>query len=162
MTAQTSRAVIAQVLADSELDWTSTDPDTFSVTLPGTAKLRTECALLVGPHAVQIAAFVARHPESDPDRVHRWLLERNLSLLLVAFSLDRTGDIHLTGRLPHAAVNADSLDAVLGEVARVADDSFNTILELGYADAIRREWAWRLARGESTANLAAFEHLRPQ
>jgi hypothetical protein len=30
------------------------------------------------------------------------------------------------------------------------------MLEIGFADSIRREWAWRVSRGESLANLAAF------
>ena len=46
-------------------------------------------------------------------------------------------------------------------MAEVADDSFNVILDLGFAESIRREWAWRRSRGESTANLAAFRHLDP-
>ena len=50
------------------------------------------------------------------------------------------------------------LRAVLSE----ADGSFNTILELGFRSSIEKEWRWRLSRGESTANLAAFEHLRPE
>ena len=29
-------------------------------------------------------------------------------------------------------------------------------LELGFGSAIRREWAWRVKRGESLANLQAF------
>ena len=37
-----------------------------------------------------------------------------------------------------------------------ADESFNTILELGFASSIRKEWEWRNLRGESTANLEAF------
>jgi hypothetical protein len=47
----------------------------------------------------------------------------------------------------------------LGSVLEYADGSFNTILELGFASAIRREWEWRISRGESTANLEAFKHL---
>ena len=53
------------------------------------------------------------------------------------------------------------VDQLLGIVAETADSSFNTILELGFADSIRREWVWRRSRGESTANLAAFTHLDP-
>ncbi|HXR72204.1 MAG TPA: YbjN domain-containing protein, partial [Actinocrinis sp.] len=49
----------------------------------------------------------------------------------------------------------------LGSVLDAADSSFDSLLELGFAGSIRREWAWRLKRGESTANLAAFERLRP-
>jgi hypothetical protein len=40
-----------------------------------------------------------------------------------------------------------------------ADSSFNSLLELGFSNAIRREWAWRVSRGESLANLDAFQHL---
>ena len=59
------------------------------------------------------------------------------------------------------SVSGEEVDRLLGAVARTSDDSFNTILELGFADSIRREWAWRRSRGESTANLAAFSHLEP-
>jgi hypothetical protein len=43
----------------------------------------------------------------------------------------------------------------------VADSSFNSLLELGFASAIRSEWAWRRSRGEPTWNLEAFRHLAP-
>ena len=42
---------------------------------------------------------------------------------------------------------------------RAADDNFDTALELGFASSIRREWAWRVKRGESLANLNAFARL---
>jgi hypothetical protein len=32
-------------------------------------------------------------------------------------------------------------------------------MELGIPSAIHREWAWQVSRGESLANLKAFEHL---
>ena len=51
------------------------------------------------------------------------------------------------------------VDQLLGRVLDVADSSFNTLLELGFAASIRREWAWRVSRGESLANLQAFTHL---
>ena len=49
------------------------------------------------------------------------------------------------------------LDRLLGSVLTYADESFNTILELGFATSIRKEWAWRNLRGESTRNLEAFK-----
>ena len=45
----------------------------------------------------------------------------------------------------------DELDRLLGAVLTTADESFNTILELGFASSIRKEWEWRTLRGESTA-----------
>jgi len=56
-------------------------------------------------------------------------------------------------------VNADEIDRVLGQVLEADNNDFNTLLALGFASSIRKEWAWRLARGESLKNLKAFEHL---
>lgn len=152
--------VVQEALEGLGLPWGRTG-DTFTVTLPGEHKLATECALEVGAHSVQVRAFVARAPEQDADRVHRWLLERNLRLGGVAFCLDHLGDVYLVGRLPVAGLVAGSVDSLLGAVAGTADGSFDTVVAMGFADSIRREWAWRRARGESTRNLAAFSHLDP-
>jgi hypothetical protein len=159
---QDAIAAIRHALAGLDLPWSESRPGLFSVTLPGTRKLTTECALEVGQHGLSVRAFVARNPDENHGRVYRWLLERNLKLYVVAFSVDSLGDIYLTGRVAVGSVTADEVDRVLGAVADAADSSFNIILELGFADSIRREWVWRRSRGESTANLAAFTHLDPE
>jgi len=148
-------------LGELDLDWSEAAPGLFSVRLPGTRKLVTECALEVGQHAMQVRAFVARNPDENHAGVYRWLLERNLRLHGICFALDALGDIYLTGRLPVELVSRAAVDRLLGAVAEAADDSFNVILELGFAESIKKEWAWRRSRGESTANLAAFAHLDP-
>ena len=103
-----------------------------------------------------VHAFVCRKPDENHERVYRWLLERNLRMYAVAFGLDHHGDIYLDARLPLSSVTPDDLDRLLGSVLTYADESFNTILELGFATSIRKEWEWRLERGESTRNLDAF------
>src|SRR2546423_6067159 len=65
----------------------------------------------------------------------------------VAFAIDRAGDVYLTGRVGLHAVTPDELDRLLGAVLEYADDSFDTMLSIGYGEAIRREWAWRGKRG---------------
>lgn len=154
-------AEIRAALSDLDLDWSVNAAGVFLVRLPGTQKLVTECALEVGQHSLSLRAFVARKPDENQAGVYRWLLERNLKLYGVAFSLDALGDIYLTGRTAVSAVTRAEVDRVLGVVAATADASFNVILELGFATSIRAEWAWRRSRGESTANLAAFPHLDP-
>jgi hypothetical protein len=77
----------------------------------------------------------------------------------VAFAINELGDIYLVGRLPFGSITEKELDRVIGAVLQYSDSSFNPLLELGYSSAIRREWAWRVSRGESLANLKAFEHL---
>lgn len=163
MSGQRDRAIEAIRVAVDDLGLTCTESRSglFSVTLPGTRKLTTECALEVGRHGVSVRAFVARHPDENHVGVYRWLLERNLKLYGIAFSVDSLGDIYLTGKVALASVTVAEVDRLLGAVADSADTSFNTILELGFADSIRREWVWRRSRGESTANLAAFSHLDP-
>lgn len=160
MTDQTAVvALLRQELEALDLDWTEARPGLFVVTLPGTKKLSTTCSLAVGPHSVTVNAFVARRPDENHEEVYRWLLERNGRMYGVAFMVDRLGDIYLTGRVSLEALNAAELDRLLGSVLEYADGSFNPILERGFASSIRREHAWRVARGESTANLDAFRHL---
>jgi hypothetical protein len=147
---------VRQVLGDSDLEWQELKEGVFSVTLPGERKLQTPCRLDVGTHSFAVHAFVARHPDENHERVYRWLLERNLRLFGVAFAVDHLGDIYLDGRLPLSSVTPDEVDRLLGAVLTYADESFNTILELGFASSIRKEWEWRISRGESTRNLEAF------
>lgn len=151
--------VIEGVLKDAELEWESPEPGNFVVQLPGTRKLKTTVSLLVGRHSLSLNAFVIRHPDENEPAVHRWLLERNLKLYGVSYAVDRLGDVYVTARLPLASVTPDDLDRLLGQVLEAADGAFNTLLELGFASAIRKEYAWRVSRGESTRNLDAFTHL---
>jgi hypothetical protein len=154
--------IVRGTLEASELEWAEHRRGVFEVDLPGERRLKTTCRLEVGRHALAVHAFVARNPDENHEAVYRWLLERNLRLFGVAFAVDASGDIYLDGRLSLHAVTADELDRLLGAVLTYADESFNTILELGFATSIRREWGWRESRGEPTDNLEAFRHLRPE
>ncbi|MGI8900733.1 MAG: YbjN domain-containing protein [Nocardioides sp.] len=152
-------AVVRATLEDSELEWQEVATGVFTVVLPGEKKLQTPVRLDVGRHALGVHAFVVRAPDENHERVYRWLLERNLKLFGVSFAVDHLGDIYLDGRLPLSSVTPEEIDRLLGVVLSCADESFNTILELGFASSIRKEWAWRISRGESTKNLAAFRGL---
>jgi hypothetical protein len=152
---------LREALAASGLEHEEPAAGTFVVTLPGERKLKTTCSLVVGAHSLSVNAFVVRRPDENHEAVYRWMLERNTRMYAVAFALDRHGDIYLSGRLPLPSVTPDEVDRLLGAVLEAADSSFNTLLELGFASAIRKEWEWRLSRGEPTYNLAAFTHLAP-
>ncbi|MEU6540634.1 YbjN domain-containing protein [Streptomyces sp. NPDC047000] len=160
-----AREVVEHVLKDTaldddtELDWESPESGHYVVRLPGTRKLSTTVSLLVGRHTLSLNAFVIRHPDENEPGVHRWLLEHNLKLYGVSYAIDPLGDIYVAGKLPLAAVTPDGVDRLLGQVLEAADGAFDTLLELGFATAIRKEYAWRVARGESTRNLDAFTNL---
>lgn len=131
----------------------------FVVQLPGEAKLRTTVSLIVGEQALSVSAFVVRRPDENHEAFYRWLLGRNARLPGIAFALDPLGDVYLVGRMPLAAVADDTVDALLGAVLATCDSAFNDLLVLGFLSSMRKEWRWRVDRGESTRNLEAFRHL---
>ena len=149
--------LIRRTLIDAELQFEEPSPGTFVANLPGQKRLKTSCWLTVGAQGLAVEAFVMRRPDENADAVHRWLLAHNPKMFAVSWAIDDAGDVYLTGRLPLAAVTAEVVDRLLGAVLDYADSAFNTLLEIGFGSSIRREWAWRESRGESLANLAAFE-----
>ena len=151
-------ATVEKFLTDQQIDFEK-NGNAFLVTLPGEKKLQTHCALVIGDHSLSINAFVIRKPDENEAAVHHWCMSKNASMYGLAYAINELGDIYLVGRLPLDAVNAQELDRVFGSVLQYSDSAFNPLLELGFANAIRREWAWRLTRGESLANLEAFAHL---
>lgn len=150
---------VASALDAAGLTYDRKREGVYFVTLPGTKKLQTNCWLIVSEHSFAVEAFVCRRPDEAHEDVYRFLLRRNAKLYGVHYTIDAIGDIYLVGRLGHDAVTEAELDRLLGQVLEAADGDFNTLLELGFASSIRREWEWRTSRGESVANLQAFRHL---
>lgn len=148
--------VVRDVLVDHELEFEESPPGAFLVKLPGTHKLATMTWLVVGDHSLHIEAFFVRKPDENAEAFYRWLLERNARMFAVSFAIDNVGDVYLAGRLPLSAVDADTIDRVLGSVLTYADEWFDQALKLGFRTSIEREWDWRVKRGESLANLRAF------
>jgi hypothetical protein len=148
--------LIEATLIEDSLEYLRLTDTSFAVNLPGEARLRTACLLTVGEHSLSIEAFVVRRPDENHAQVYGWLLQRNPRMYAVTWSIDASGDIYLTGKLPLAAITADEIDRILGSVLEYSDGSFNYLLQLGFGSSIRREWAWREKNGESLANLAAF------
>ncbi|PXY32001.1 YbjN domain-containing protein [Prauserella muralis] len=152
-------ATIRSALDSAELTYDRKGDGVYFVTLPGVKKLQTNCWLIAREHSFAIEAFVCRRPDEAHEDVYRYLLRRNARLYGVHYTIDEAGDIYLVGRFGLDTVTEKELDTLLGQVLEAADGDFNTLLELGFAGSIRREWDWRVSRGESLANLQAFKHL---
>jgi putative sensory transduction regulator len=148
--------VVDDTLRAADLEYEQTSPGRFVVTLPGVNKLRTVVGLIVGEHGFRIEAFVCRQPDENREQLWAWLLQHNARMYGVSYSIDPVGDVYLTGRLGHSAITPEEIDRLLGAVLTYADEHFNTMLEIGFGTSIRREWAWRVKRGESLRNLEAF------
>lgn len=143
----------------SEIDFEEPTPGTFAAILPGEHRLKTTVSIVVGEYAASINAFVVRNPDENHAAVYRWLLERNRRIYGVGYAIDHLGDVYLVGKAPLPAITPEELDRLMGSILENSDGAFDHLLELGFETAIRREWKWRLSRGESTANLRAFQHL---
>lgn len=161
MTAEQEKATdeIRRFLDANEISYEEPVAGTFAAILPGEHRLKTTVSIVVGEHAVSINAFVVRNPDENHAVVYRWLLERNRRIYGVSYAIDHLGDVYLVGKTPLHAITAPELDRLMGSILENSDGAFDHLLELGFETAIRREWQWRLSRGESTANLAAFQHL---
>jgi Putative bacterial sensory transduction regulator len=158
--ASDAEATVRAYLEDAGIEWElGGRPGEFVVTLPGEKKLRTVASLLVGDKVTSVSAFVVRNPDENHEEFYRQLLRRNLRMPGLAYAIDGTGDVYVKGEVPTTAVDAAYLDQLLGVVLDAADTPFNELLVLGFLTSMRKEWAWRIARGESTRNLEAFRHL---
>lgn len=153
--------LLRESLAESNIQHEMLDDTTLLVTVPGEKKLYTNVIFKVSEKTLSINAFVIRKPDQNVEKVYDWLLRHNATNYLLSYATNELGDIYLVGRLPIALVTKEEIDRILGAIHEYCDSSFNILLELGFADAIRREWAWRVSRGESVANLQEFEHLKP-
>jgi hypothetical protein len=141
------------------VSYESPQPGSYLVTLPGQHKLKTMTWLIAGAHSLLVEAFFCRQPDENHAEFYRFLLEHNARMYGVHFALDPVGDVYLVGRLPLDAISADEVDRLLGCVLSYSDDNFDQALMIGFASAIRKEYAWRVKRGESLANLQAFGRI---
>jgi putative sensory transduction regulator len=155
-------AAIDAALAGLGLAAERPQPGSYLVRLEGERKLATMTWLIVGAYSLHVEAFFCRKPDEDHARFYRFLLERNGRMYGVHFAVDPAGDVYLVGRLPLGSVTADEIDRLLGCVLTYSDENFNSALAIGFASSIRKEWAWRVKRGESLANLSAFARFAEQ
>jgi hypothetical protein len=149
-------AAVEAALDELELSYERPRPGAYLVRLEGQHKLATMTWLVVGAHSLGVEAFFCRQPDENHAAFYRFLLERNGRMYGVHFALDQVGDVYLTGHLPLTAVGTADIDRLLGCVLSYSDENFDTALKIGFGSSIRREWAWRVKRGESLANLRAF------
>ena len=158
-----SPAAVAQTIAlyldTNEIENERPDDTTFVAVLPGEHRLKTNVSIVVGDHSVSINAFIVRNPDENHEAVYAWLLKRNRRMYGVSYAIDHLGDVYLVGKVALDSINDFELDRLLGTILENSDGAFDYLLEMGFRTAIRREWQWRLSRGESTRNLAAFTHL---
>jgi len=150
---------LGQILTELGVGYESPQPGAYLVRLDGQHKLATMTWLIAEAHSLHVEAFFCRQPDENHAEFYRYLLERGSRMFGVHFALDPVGDVYLVGRLPLSAITAEEVDRLLGCVLSYSDENFDQALMIGFASSIRREYDWRVKRGESLANLRAFARL---
>lgn len=157
--AGTLGGALGAILTGLGVGYESPQPGAYLVRLEGQHKLATMTWLIAQPHSLHVEAFFCRQPDENQAEFYRYLLERGSRMFGVHFALDPVGDVYLVGRLPLSAITAEEIDRLLGCVLSYSDENFDQALMIGFASSIRREYDWRVKRGESLANLRAFARL---
>lgn len=154
-----AESALGTVLDALGLGYECPESGAYLVRLEGEHKLATMTWLIVGQHSLQVEAFFCRQPDENHAEFYRFLLQRGSRMYGVHFTLDPAGDVYLVGRLPLAAISPEEIDRLLGCVLSYSDENFDRALMLGFASSIRKEYAWRVKRGESLANLRPFARV---
>jgi len=98
----------------------------------------------LGERTALVTSFLLRGPHGDCAALHRVLLRKNAATTRVRFALDGDDDVILVARLSTAALTAEELEAVLGEIMVVSESSFEPLVHLGYPGVFpplaRRPW----------------------
>ncbi len=151
---------LEEYLQSVDLEWElGSREGEYVVTLPGEKKLKTVVSLLIRPRTTSVSAFVIRNPDENHEEFYRTLLRKNLRLTGIAYAIDTDGDVYVRGELQTETVDEDRLDQLFGVILAAADHAFNELLALGFLSSMKKEWEWRVSRGEPTKNLEAFRHL---
>jgi hypothetical protein len=101
----------------------------------------------LGDRSLRVTSLFSGVPDEAHAEVYRILLQRNQRPSPVHFALDDEGDLILVGQLPLAAVDARSVDELLGAVLATCDETFNQVLRTGFASYLDAEQRWRARAG---------------
>ena len=128
--------VLLDALAELGAPFERVEAGAYVVHLHGRRRPSTLVWLVAGEQAVSVEAFVLHVIDTDPSRLHRHLLSRNLRLRGVHFGTDDVGDVFLTGSLPFGAVDVEGVDRLLGEVLQLLEDEQEALVALLYGDRL--------------------------
>lgn len=125
----TSIAAIDRGTSD---DTASGDPRWY-VRMRGEAKEFTTVWLTLGQRTLRYETYVMPAPEENAEMLYENLLRRNERLVGAHFSIGIEDAVFLRGELLVDDVDAEQLDRVLGTLFAAVEESFGTLIRIGFA-----------------------------
>jgi len=125
-------ARLALALDELGADAERVGPREWGVRLPSLARGAITAGIGCGERTVTLRAFFMRGPDRDHDAVYRRVLRKNLDLRDWRFAVDDSGDLYLAADLPIGEISADRLDGLLGQLVLCVDETFESVVRLGF------------------------------
>jgi len=140
-------STIESCLSERDVRYERVSESDWAVQLRGEKKLSITVLFALRERTLQVESFFIRRPAENHAELYRLLLRTNMRIYGVRFALDDLGDIYLVGRCPIEAVGEEELDRLLGAILSISDELFMPAIEIGFASYLKRDLAWRAARG---------------
>jgi len=97
------------------------------------AKEHTTVWLTLGQRTLRYEAYVMPAPVDNVAEVYEHALRRNTKLVGAHFAIGVEDALFLRGELPLVALSEPELDRVIGSIYAYVEQSFPTLIRLGYA-----------------------------
>jgi Putative bacterial sensory transduction regulator len=114
-------------------DATASGDPRWYVRMRGEEKEFTTVWLTLGQRTLRYETYVMPAPEEQAERLFDQLLRRNDRLVGVHFSIGVEDAVFLRGDLPLVALSEAELDRVVGTLYAVVEQTFRTLLRIGFA-----------------------------
>jgi hypothetical protein len=140
-----ARDTVESYLSAQGIPFERTD-DSWVLQLRGERKHAIPVLLRSGERTLSVRSFFMRRPIDDAGEFYRLLLGRNLRPSRLRFAADADGDVYLVGEIALEALDADTLDAVLGELLYTCDQMFDAAIAVGFGSYLEKDLTWRAAQ----------------
>ena len=104
----------------------------WGVRLPSAKRGAVSALLTARERTLAVRAFFLRGPDRDHASVHRRLLRKNLDTRDWRFAIDDDGDLYLLADTPLACLDLDGLDGLLGSLSTLVDETFESVVRMGF------------------------------
>jgi hypothetical protein len=115
------------------VDRSTDDAVRWYVRMRGEDKEFTTVWLTLGQRTLKYETYVMGAPEENEAQLYEHLLRRNDRLVGAHFSVGFEDAVYLRGEIAVSQVTLDELDRALGTLYATVEESFQTLLRIGFA-----------------------------
>jgi hypothetical protein len=125
-------ARIAALMAESGIEHERRSEREWVVRVPSTKRGSVAVGLSALERTLAMQAFFMRGPDHGHEAVYRRLLGKNMDMYAWRFAIDGVGDLFLVAQAPIDGLSGDALDRLLGTLAGYVDETYESVLRLGF------------------------------